>query len=123
MLLVAMRSSPDTFWRTCFFRETLNKPAFYGEPAQLCDAGINKIKVLAPLILPQKFLHLFNQRFLMCAGHAVTKNQSRQVDGKAVLFQRSVSRTLRQKKPAPRGWLKPNAEIHRTKLSRLVKLW
>ncbi len=43
--------------------ETLNKSAFYGEPAQLCDAGINQIKVLAPLILPQKFLHLFNQRF------------------------------------------------------------
>jgi hypothetical protein len=45
-------------------RETLDKSAFYGEPAQLCDAGINKIKVLAPLILPQTFLHLFNQRFL-----------------------------------------------------------
>jgi hypothetical protein len=45
--------------------ETLNKSAFYGEPAQLCDAGINKIKVLAPLSLPQKFLHLFNQRFLI----------------------------------------------------------
>jgi hypothetical protein len=42
----------------------LNKSGFYGEPAQLCDAGINKIKVLAPLILPQKLLHLFNQRFL-----------------------------------------------------------
>jgi hypothetical protein len=27
-------------------RETLNKSAFYGEPAQLCDAGINNIKVL-----------------------------------------------------------------------------
>jgi hypothetical protein len=45
-------------------KETLNKSAFYGEPAQQCDAGIHKIKVLAPLILPQKFLHLFNQRFL-----------------------------------------------------------
>jgi hypothetical protein len=45
------------------FREALNKFAFYGEPAQLCDAGINKIKALVPLILPQKFLHLFNQRF------------------------------------------------------------
>ena len=43
--------------------ETLNKSAFYGEPAQPCDAGINKIKGLAPLNLPQKFLHLFNQRF------------------------------------------------------------
>jgi hypothetical protein len=43
--------------------ETLNKSAFYGEPAQLCDAGINQIKVLATLILPRKFLHLFNQRF------------------------------------------------------------
>jgi hypothetical protein len=45
------------------FREALNKFAFYGEPAQLCDAGINKIKALVLLILPQKFLHLFNQRF------------------------------------------------------------
>ncbi len=43
--------------------ETLNKSAFYVEPAQLCDAGINQIKVLAALSLPQKFLHLFNQRF------------------------------------------------------------
>jgi hypothetical protein len=42
----------------------LNKSGFYGEPAQLCDAGINQIKVLAPVILPQKLLHLFNQRFL-----------------------------------------------------------
>jgi len=45
-------------------RETLIKSTFYGEPAQLCDAGINKIKVLAPLILPQKFPHLFNQHFI-----------------------------------------------------------
>jgi hypothetical protein len=44
-------------------RETLNKSAFYGEPAQLCDAGINKINALTRLILPQKFTHLFNQRF------------------------------------------------------------
>jgi hypothetical protein len=51
-----------------FLRETLNKSAFYGEPAQLCDAGINKIKVLAPLSLPQTFLHLFNQRFLKYSG-------------------------------------------------------
>jgi hypothetical protein len=43
----------------------LNKSAFCGEPAQLCDAGINKIKVLAPLILPQTFLHLFNQMVWM----------------------------------------------------------
>jgi hypothetical protein len=43
-------------------RQALNKLAFYGEPAQLCDAGVNQIKVLAPLILPQKFLGLFNQR-------------------------------------------------------------
>ncbi len=43
--------------------EMLNKSAIYGEPAPQCDAGINQIKVLAPLILPQKFLHLFNQRF------------------------------------------------------------
>jgi hypothetical protein len=48
----------------CFVRETLNKSAFYGEPAQLCDAGINKINALTRLILPQKFPHLFNQRFL-----------------------------------------------------------
>jgi len=41
-------------------RETRNKSAFYGEPAQLCDAGINKIKALTPFILPQKFLYLFN---------------------------------------------------------------
>jgi hypothetical protein len=45
-------------------KETLNKSAFYGEPAQLCDAGINKINALTRLILPQKFTHLFNQRFL-----------------------------------------------------------
>ncbi len=44
-------------------KETLIKSTFYGEPAQLCDAGMNKIKVLAPLILPQKFPHLFNQHF------------------------------------------------------------
>ena len=43
--------------------EKLNKVAFYGEPAQLCDAEITKIKGLAPLILPQKFPHLFIQRF------------------------------------------------------------
>jgi hypothetical protein len=47
-----------------FVWETLNGSTFYGEPAQLCDAGISKIKVLAPLILPQKFPHFFNQRFL-----------------------------------------------------------
>lgn len=35
--------------------EKLNKVAFYGEPVQLCDAEITKIKGLAPLILPQKF--------------------------------------------------------------------
>jgi hypothetical protein len=44
--------------------EMLNKSAFYGEPAPQCDAGINQIKVLAQFILPQKFLHLFNQRLL-----------------------------------------------------------
>ena len=44
-------------------REMLNKSAFDGEPASLRDAGINKINVLAPLILPQKFLHLFAQHF------------------------------------------------------------
>ena len=45
-------------------REMLNKSAFFGEPAQLCDAGINQIHVLATLSLPQKLLHLFNQRLL-----------------------------------------------------------
>ena len=45
-------------------RETLNKFAFQGEPAQLCDAGINQIKVSVPTTLPQKFPHLFNQHFL-----------------------------------------------------------
>jgi len=44
--------------------EMLNKSAFYGEPAQLWDVGINKINALTRLILPQKFLYLFNQRFL-----------------------------------------------------------
>ena len=44
--------------------EKLNKVAFYGEPAQLCDAEITKIKGLAPLILPQKFPHFLNQHFL-----------------------------------------------------------
>jgi hypothetical protein len=43
--------------------EPLNKSAFYGAPAPLHDAGINKINALEPLSLPQKFLHLFNQRF------------------------------------------------------------
>jgi hypothetical protein len=42
----------------------LNKSAFYGKPAQLCDAGINKINALTRLILPQKFPCLLNQRFL-----------------------------------------------------------
>ncbi|MBM3336347.1 MAG: hypothetical protein FJY60_01435 [Betaproteobacteria bacterium] len=51
-------------WVTTAFWETLIKSMFYGEPTQLCDAGMNKIKVLAPLILLQKFPHLFNQYFL-----------------------------------------------------------
>jgi hypothetical protein len=38
-------------------KETLNKFVFHGEPAQLRDAGINRIKVLASLILLQKFPH------------------------------------------------------------------
>jgi hypothetical protein len=50
--------------RLSLIRGTLNKSAFYGEPAQLCDAAVNEIKVLAPLISSQKFLHLFTQRFL-----------------------------------------------------------
>jgi len=45
-------------------RETLNKSAFYGEPAQLCDAGSSKINGLPQLIQVQKFLFLFNQHFL-----------------------------------------------------------
>jgi hypothetical protein len=43
--------------------ETPNKSAFYGEQAQLCDAGIHRINALALLILAQKFLHLLKQRF------------------------------------------------------------
>jgi len=46
----------------------MNKPAFYGEPARLRDVGINKIKVLAPLILPQTFPYSFNQRYPCFAG-------------------------------------------------------
>jgi hypothetical protein len=33
-----------------------------GEPAQLCDAGISKIRGLVQLSLPQKLLGLLNQR-------------------------------------------------------------
>jgi hypothetical protein len=60
------RVGTPIFKRTLILRvrETLNKSAFYGERAQLCDAGINKINVPTPLILPQKFPHLFNQPFL-----------------------------------------------------------
>jgi len=50
------------------FGETLIKSTFYGEPAQLCDAGMNKIKGLAPLIVPQTCPHLFNQHFLGYLG-------------------------------------------------------
>jgi len=42
----------------------LNKFAFYGEPAQLYGPETRKIKGFVPLTLPQKFLGLFNQRFL-----------------------------------------------------------
>ena len=45
-------------------RETLNRPTFYGEPAQLCDAGTGMIKGSAPITLPQKFLGFFNQRLI-----------------------------------------------------------
>ena len=41
----------------------MNKSAFYGQPAQLCDAEIKKIKLLAPLTLHKKFLHLLDKRF------------------------------------------------------------
>ena len=51
-------------------REMLNKSTVYGEPAQLCDAGIDKIRGLAPLILPKKFPHLFNWRYLQQIGAA-----------------------------------------------------
>ena len=44
-------------------RETLNKSTFYGKPPQLYEAAINKIKVLASLILP-KVSALKNQRLL-----------------------------------------------------------
>ena len=57
------------------FRETLNKCVFYGEPAQLCDAGINTIKVLASLIVLWKFPHLFNQRFIGTGGQTVKIRQ------------------------------------------------
>lgn len=42
--------------------ETLNRFTFYSKPAQLCDAGISKISSGTPMILPQAFLGLFNQR-------------------------------------------------------------
>jgi hypothetical protein len=49
---VLSKRCSDTTRRRNKARQTLNKCVFYGEPAQLCDAGINKIKVLASLILP-----------------------------------------------------------------------
>ncbi len=49
-------------------RETLNRPTFYGEPAQLCDAGTGMIKGLAPITLPQKFLGFFN----LCSIQSLT---------------------------------------------------
>ena len=36
---------------------------FNGQPVLLRDAGISKIRWLAPLTLPQKFLGLSDQRF------------------------------------------------------------
>ena len=41
--------------------ETLHEAPFYGEPAQLCDAGFSKIKGLSQLIVVKKFLFLFRQ--------------------------------------------------------------
>jgi hypothetical protein len=38
--------------------ETPTSSAFYGEPAQLCDAGASKIKCLTQLIQLQNFLVL-----------------------------------------------------------------
>ena len=43
--------------------ETLTKSAFYGEPAQRCDAGASKIKGLTQLIQLKNFPVLFNQCF------------------------------------------------------------
>jgi len=63
------------FWGALIIRETLIKSTFYGEPAQLYDAGMKKIKVLAPLIVPQTFPHLFNQHFLRLDF----KNQTQQI--------------------------------------------
>ena len=43
--------------------ETLTKAAFYGEPAQRCNAETSKIKGLTQLIQLQNFLVLFSQCF------------------------------------------------------------
>jgi hypothetical protein len=43
--------------------ETLLKSRFCGTPAPLCDAGICKIKGLAPLRSPHKLPGFCNQRF------------------------------------------------------------
>lgn len=59
------------FFAFQIIRETLNKSAFYGKPGQRCDAGIDRIKVLAALIFPQKFPHLFNQRLLRTKSRAL----------------------------------------------------
>ena len=42
----------------------MNKPAFYGEPAQLCDAGPRQIKGLAPVLPAQKLPVLFDSYFV-----------------------------------------------------------
>ncbi len=42
--------------------EMLSNSMFYGEPALLRDAGISKIKYLAPPTLSQKCLGLSDQR-------------------------------------------------------------
>ena len=46
------------------FRETPNKPGFYGSPAQLRATAAWRIKALTPLFQPQKFAVLSHPRLL-----------------------------------------------------------
>lgn len=58
----------------------LNKPAFCGEPVQLCDVGRWKIKVSAWFLSPQKCAVLFIQCFLRVAIDASIRTwQSKQI--------------------------------------------
>ncbi len=43
--------------------ETLNKARFYGEPGQLCDMELRKIRDLSRLVSLKKFPVLLNQYF------------------------------------------------------------